>query len=62
VQLYELQSRLRQLSATFVPEKSDSKKHLYWSKKNQFWVLVTVNSGMAKLAFFPMERCPCEDE
>jgi hypothetical protein len=62
VALHELQARLRQMGAAFVAEKSNAKRHVYWSRKNQFWILVTSGKGAAKLAYYPMTKCPCEDE
>lgn len=64
VDLYNLPKRLQQLKARFVPEKSTPTRQLFWVAKGKRgdgkWILVTSRRGVATLASFPMERCPCE--
>jgi hypothetical protein len=64
VELFSLPKRIQQLRAQYVPEKSTPTRQLYWIAKGRGgdgkWVLVTSRRGVATLAFFPMERCPCE--
>jgi hypothetical protein len=66
VSLFQLPTRLGQLKAQFVPERSTKGRQLYWqpkgrSKTDGVWIMVTARRGVATLGFYPMERCPCED-
>jgi hypothetical protein len=63
---FDVPTFLKQSKARYAPERSTPSRQIYWqpkgrSKTDGNWILVTVRKGVATLAYFPMERCPCED-
>ena len=63
---FEVPTYLLKKKARYAPERSTPQRQIYWqakgrSKTDGNWILVTIRKGVATLAYFPMERCPCED-
>jgi hypothetical protein len=63
---FDVPTFLQSIRARYAPERSTPQRQIYWvakgrSKTDGNWILATVNKGVATLAWFPMESCPCED-
>lgn len=55
-----LVQRLQKYRADLVPKYSTQTRVVYWSKGLNMWILVTHAGNGIKLAYFPMEQCPCQ--
>jgi hypothetical protein len=66
VSIFDVPKYLASMKATYAPERSTPSRQIYWkakgrSKTDGNWILVTAKGGVATLAYYPMEKCPCED-
>ncbi len=57
----ETRMRLAQLRASFIREKSEPGRMVYWVPSRTTWILVSPSTeGRLVLGYYQMEKCPCE--